>query len=249
MTATSPRAGDLVCVGDVHLDRDDPALADFLRFLRGLRGNASSLVLAGDLFQLWLGRRVAEGAHQTAVLDALRQLRRAGVIVRYLEGNRDFHVGATYTGDAFDEATDRGVTERFGPRSVFAIHGDLANPHDRRYRAWRRVARSRAAWAAFLLVPPRRRQEAAEAIEARMRASNISFKGSFPEADVRAYAAGFLAAGHDTVVLGHFHVERILDAEPPSPPGRIFVLPEWKGSRRYLRFGADGRATFEDSPA
>lgn len=88
----------------------------------------------------------------------------------------------------------------------------------------------------------------AEALESRMRASNPAFKGWFPEQAVRDYAASFLARGHDALVLGHFHVERDLKALPPSPPGRILVLPEWKGSRRHLRVTPEGDIRFVDSP-
>jgi hypothetical protein len=87
----------------------------------------------------------------------------------------------------------------------------------------------------------------ADAIEQRLRGSNRSFKASFPEDAVRAYAAGRLSNGHDTVVLGHFHVEKDLVAKAPSAPGRILVLPEWKGSRRHLRCGRDGSIKFEPS--
>ena len=73
-----------------------------------------------------------------------------------------------------------------------------------------------------------------------MRRSNARFKAAFPEAVVRRYAEGFLRQGHDAVVLGHFHVERALD-------GRIFVLPEWKESRRHLRVSPDGEIGFADS--
>jgi UDP-2,3-diacylglucosamine hydrolase len=204
-------------------------------------------VLAGDLFDLWLGGRDVLLPHQAAVLDVLRELRRGGMIVRYLEGNRDFRIGASYSGDALDEATDRGLVERVGGRSVFAIHGDLANAADRQYRAWRRIARSRVAWGLFRLLPLGRRLAAAEAMERAMRGSNLEFKGAFPEAAVRAYAATILARGHDAVVLGHFHVERDLEAASPSPPGRVLVLPEWKGSRRHLRLDADGLLRFESS--
>ena len=54
-------------------------------------------------------------------------------------------------------------------------------------------------------------------------------------------------AGHDVVVLGHFHEEHRLEAVPPSPPGRVFVLPEWKTSRRHLRVTADGDVAIVDS--
>lgn len=245
MTPASSRG--IAFVGDVHLHRDDPALDAFARFLAGLAERADRLVLAGDLFDLWLGERELELPHQTVVLDALRALRRGGMVVRYLEGNRDFHVGEAYAGDALDEATDAGVSETLGGTRVFAVHGDLANVADRQYRAWRRVARSRAAWALFRLLPLRRRLRVAEGTERRMRGSNLAFKREFPDSAVREYAARQLARGHDAVVLGHFHVERDLVAAPPSPPGRIVVLPEWKGSRRHLRLGPDGVLRFESS--
>ncbi len=243
---TAPRK-DLVFVGDVHLDRDDPALDDFLEFLDSLPRTTARLVLAGDLFQLWLGGRDFELAHHARVLEALRRLRAQGIVVRYLEGNRDFHVGAAYGGDALDDATDVGVVETFAGTSLFAIHGDLANARDRQYRAWRRVARSQVSWAFLRVLPPGRRLRTALWLEARMRGSNPEYKRAFPEEAVRAYAAGFLARGHDAVVLGHFHVERDLAAAPPSPPGRVLVLPEWKGSRRHLQISPEGRIAFVDS--
>ncbi len=78
-----------------------------------------------------------------------------------------------------------------------------------------------------------------------MRATNLQQKRTFPEDEVRAYAAGFHAAGHDAVVLGHFHIERDLETRPPSPPGRTFVLPYWKDDRRYLRVERGGDIRFE----
>lgn len=242
----SRRAGDLVFVGDVHLEHDDPALPDFLGFLERLPATTSRLVLMGDLFQLWLGARHTEQAHHRAVLERLRALRAAGVHVAYLEGNRDFHL-ARHEGDALDRATDAGVVLQGGGRSIFAIHGDLANPEDRQYRTWRRIARSRAAWSIFLALPGRSRMRAALGLERRMRGSNTAFKDAFPEAAVRAYAAQFLSRGHEVVVLGHFHVERDLQALPPSPRGRILVLPEWKGSRRHLVVRGEGPIGFVDS--
>jgi UDP-2,3-diacylglucosamine hydrolase len=237
--------GDLIFVGDAHLESDDPALGDFLDFLRRLPGEARRVVFLGDLFQLWLGRRDLEGPHHREVLAVLRSLRSHGVTVRYVEGNRDFHLGPAYAGDALDEAADGGIVERFAGRSLFAVHGDLANPHDLQYRTWRRVARSRLLWAAFGALPARRRAALAEAAERGMRTSNLRFKGAFPEAAVRAYAAPFLDQGHDAVVLGHFHVERDLTVPGPGGQRRILVLPEWRASRRHLRVTAAGDMCFE----
>lgn len=239
--------GDLVFVGDVHLDRGDPEIPEFVAFLEGLAATASRVVLAGDLFNLWIGRRELEQPHQRAVVATLADLRRRGLTVRYLEGNRDYRIGPAYTGLALDDATERGIVESQGPLRLFAVHGDLVNEADRQYRVWRRLSRSSPIWWAFNRIPRRRRLALAEGLEARLRATNLDMKRAFPEATVRSFAARRFAEGHGAVVLGHFHVEKDLRAEPPSPPGRILVLPEWKGSRRHLRVAPNGDAAFVDS--
>jgi UDP-2,3-diacylglucosamine hydrolase len=238
--------GDLLFVGDVHLDRGDPHLDAFLEFLDRRGAAASRIVFLGDLFNLWIGRQGLEAPHQRAVLDRFERLRRQGVVLRYIEGNRDYRVGE-YARTAFDDVTGGGLQEIFGGRRIWAIHGDLANVHDRQYRAWRRLSRSAPFWAAFRLLPRSRRIRVAETLEARMRRSNLAHKRRFPEEEIRSYGAGFLEVGHDVVVLGHFHVEKRLDAVPPSPPGAIFVLPEWRESRRHLRVAPTGDVAFADS--
>jgi len=238
---------DLAFIGDVHLEPNDPALPDFLRLLDRLGREADRIVLMGDLFVVWVGDRALEEPHQAAVVEKLRSLRSAGVHVRYLEGNRDFEIARGYAGSAVDDATERGIVEMAGPLRLFAIHGDLANPADRLYRTWRRVSRSTPAWAALAVLPRSLRRAAIASLERRLRTANLDFKGSFPEAIVRAYAASRIAEGHDAVVLGHFHVEKDLHIEAGGRVGRVFVLPEWRATRRHLRASPTGEIAFVDS--
>ena len=100
---------DLVFVGDVHLDRDDEHLEGFLAFLESLRPTVGRLVFMGDLFNVWIGRRDLEQPHQRAVLERLEAMRRDGVSVRYIEGNRDYRIAEAYAGRALDESTTGGV--------------------------------------------------------------------------------------------------------------------------------------------
>lgn len=246
MTAENP--GNLVFVGDVHLESGDAALEDFLSFLDRVGRTAARIVLMGDLFNLWVARAELERPHQVRVIDRLVELRARGIVVRYIEGNRDYRVGRRHSGGALDDSTDNSLVEEFGGHRVFAAHGDLVNVADRQYRLWRRLSRSQLFWAAFRMVPRARRVRMAEALEARMRSTNLAFKQEFPEQAVRGYAAELFAAGHDIVVLGHFHTERDLTLENDGPRGRILVLPEWRESRRHLEVGLDGRVGFVDSP-
>jgi len=241
------RGEDLVFIGDVHIDRDDSALPAFLEFLDRLGESATRVVLLGDLFNLWIGGEGMEQPHQTAVVERLAALRRRGVVVRYLEGNRDYRIGRSYTGTAIDEASDEGLVERLGGHSLYAAHGDLVNLEDRNYRRWRRLSRSAPVWALFRLLPHGRRMRLAERLERRFRRTNLDYKREFPEAQVRAYAATLFRQGHDTVVLGHFHVEKDLSAGDEQGFGRILVLPEWRESRRHLVARPDGEVSFVDS--
>lgn len=237
---------DLVVVGDVHLDRDDPDVDAFVAYLRGLVPRAGRIVLLGDLFNLWIGSPALEQDHHRVVVACLRELRAAGTEIHYLEGNRDYRIARAHRGAAFDAVDDRGLREDWGGRRVWATHGDLVNVRDRQYRSWRRVSRSAPVWWLFSAIPRARRLALAESLEQRMRSTNLEMKREFPEALVRAYAQPRFAAGDDAVVLGHFHVEREI-AAGPGERGRIFVLPEWKGSRRHLRITASGAMGFEDA--
>ncbi len=239
--------GDLVFIGDAHLEEGDPALDDFLALLQSLSASAGRVVFAGDLFQLWIGHPDLERPHHRAVLGRLAELKHGGVSLCYLEGNRDYGIGPCYQGRVLDDVSSAGVEERFGGHRIWAIHGDLANRADRRYRLWRRVSRSRAAWWLFHRLPARRRQRLAAGAELRLRRSNAAFKGRFPEREVSDYARTFLGAGRDVVVLGHFHVEKDLRLGPPGPSGRLIVLPEWKPTRRHLRVRPGGEIGFVDS--
>jgi len=237
---------DLVFVGDVHLDRNDSELPDFLSYLRGLAPRAGRVVLMGDLFNLWIGVRELEQDHHRAVIAGLKDLRARGTEVHYLEGNRDYRITEAHRGDLFDAVDDFGLREDWGGRSVWAAHGDLVNRDDLQYRAWRQFSRSTPAWWLFSAIPRARRFAIAESVEKKLRATNVDNKREFPEAVVRAYAARHVARFGGDVVLGHFHVEKELRVGP-AREGRVFVVPEWKGSRRHLRVTSAGDARFEDA--
>lgn len=241
------RARDLVFVGDVHLDEGDPTVGAFCSFIEGVAPSTSRLVLAGDLFELWIGRKELERSHHRAVTETLARVRARGVFVTYLEGNRDYRIAELHRGKALDASTEEGTVERHAGTSFYAVHGDRVNEEDRAYRAWRRLSRFRAVWTLFNALPAGKRLRIAVWLRSRLGHSNPAYRQSFPEDAVRRFAAARFREGHDAVVLGHFHVEKDLQAEPPSPPGRILVLPEWKGSRRHLRVDAEGRIEFVDS--
>lgn len=189
------------------------------------------LILLGDLFQIWVGDRRFETPDLALVVESLVRLRAAGVRIEYIEGNRDFFLGAGAYAEAFDLV---GLETEFeaGGRRFLAVHGDGLDAKDYRYRFWRAVSKSRLSEAALKLVPGALAYSIIHSTERNLAKTNFKHKIRIPEEAVRAYGAGRLAEGYDELVLGHFHKGR----EWSLPEGTIRILEPWFESRRVEWF-------------
>src|SRR5687767_6414713 len=95
----------------------------------------------GDLFQAWIGDPRFETEDVRAVAAALRDLRRRGLRIDYVEGNRDFFLAGSPYADAFDRVVLEVAFEVEG-RRYLAVHGDGLNERDLQYRFWRWLSKS-----------------------------------------------------------------------------------------------------------
>jgi UDP-2,3-diacylglucosamine hydrolase len=231
---------DLVFVADVHLVEGDGETEPFHRFLRSLAGNTRTCVIVGDLFNVWVAQRRFLSDGQRRLLEVVGEVSRRGVAFKYVEGNRDYFVKDNWEGDPFAAVAASTLTETAGPTRLLVAHGDLVNVADRPYRAWRACSRSLPVRGLLSLLPSGAGRRLADGLERRLRGTNQKHKGSLPEALLKAYTRAAVAAGHNGVVLGHFHHE----LEMRLDGGTLWVLPDWRAGRRHLRFGADGAGRF-----
>ena len=245
-SAMAAPAGDMIVVADTHLVRRDEELDRFVAFVDSLAGRAAYLYHLGDLFNIWLGKRRFEMEHMGPVLEALRRVASSGTRVRLVEGNRDFHVGEGYLGDPFESVFPDQHTLDFRGRRFWIAHGDLVNEADRQYRLWRRVSKSSPVWAGVSLLPSRTGISLGERLEGRLRGTNVRHKSYFPTEACETYGRRRIAEGFDRVLLGHIHIERTIELEAEGRTGRLIVLPDWRSSHRFLRYGADGSESFRD---
>src|SRR4030095_13002522 len=91
----------LVYVADSHLTGNDPEVDSFIRFLERVGPTTGTLYLLGDLFNVWFGESKFRIPHQQRVLDALTRLAGQGVLIKFVEGNRDFSIRRNYLGSPF----------------------------------------------------------------------------------------------------------------------------------------------------
>lgn len=239
---------DLVVVADSHMIRRDAELGRFVSFLDSLAGNTSLLYMLGDIFNIWLGSRRFEMEHMRPVLASLRRLAEAGVRIRYVEGNRDFHVADGYLGDPFESVIPVGEELLFGGRRLWLTHGDLLNEADRQYRLWRSVSKSRLLWALFSALPASAGVGIGNALEGRLRGTNVRHKSYFPQEACETLGRRLIAKGFDRILIGHIHVEKVIELESAGRAGRLISLPDWRSSHRYLRYSPRGDELFVDDP-
>jgi UDP-2,3-diacylglucosamine hydrolase len=223
-------------LADAHLGGPGGPAGPLIEQLRALPDQGCTrLILLGDLFQVWIGSPKFETPEIAAVVAELRDLRRRGVHVDYVEGNRDFFLeGSVYAG-AFDSIGREVAFEAGGVRWL-AVHGDGLNDRDRQYLFWRWLSKSALSRFLVLSTPARFARRFVARAEDRLSRTNFKHKRAIPEAAIRGYAERRLAEGHDALLVGHFHEERRWEVTG----GRVWLLEAWFTSRRVEWAGAAG---------
>lgn len=220
-------------VADAHLGGPGGEAQPLVAQLGRLPGEgAQRLLLLGDLFQAWVGFRQYETPGIRLFLDAIAALRRQGLRVDYVEGNRDFFLAEGPYRDSFDSVGRECAFEAGGVRYL-AVHGDGLNDRDRQYLAWRWLSKSGPVKMVIRGVPRRMVGGFLDAAERRLSRTNFKHKAEIPEVAIRRYATRRLAEGHDVLLLGHFHEARTLRL----PGGEIRLLDAWFRSRRVEWLG------------
>ncbi|HMI45703.1 MAG TPA: metallophosphoesterase, partial [Gemmatimonadaceae bacterium] len=96
-------------VSDAHLGVASPQIErSFVSFLRGLSGDAKSLIINGDLFDFWFEWKTVIPRRSFRALAALAELSDEGVEILWVAGNHD-----CWGGDILRE--DVGVSYNVGP--------------------------------------------------------------------------------------------------------------------------------------
>jgi UDP-2,3-diacylglucosamine hydrolase len=228
----------VVVVGDVHLTPEDPrGAAAFQAWVQSLKGRVATLVLLGDVFDYWVGRRQAGEAFPRRILEGLRALSASGTRLAFLAGNRDFAFDGA-KGLEIDVWPDV-VRTTWGGRRVVLTHGDLLCTADSRYQAMRRVLRSRPARGALAALP----HGAATYLARGLRDLSLRETARKPYAsmgiDYGAAARWLDAYDADVLVAGHVHTgvhHRLEGARPRD----VLVLKDWQAGGGVVRFDARG---------
>ncbi len=200
----------LIVVSDTHLEGpQDPVAKGVLNLLEQRARPGDDLVLAGDIFDLYVGDKPVFRDRYQDLVAAIHTACSRGARVHFIEGNHDFLISGVFRGLKGLHYHSRSVDLQIDGRRFLIEHGDLANPHDYGYRALRAFFRS-PAFRLFVAASP---GNVIEGIGTKLRQSE-AFRGAVVRKSedlarlrkaYRSYAASRIAEGYDHVVLGHCH--------------------------------------------
>jgi UDP-2,3-diacylglucosamine hydrolase len=221
------RRRSIALLADAHLSGPGGPAAPLVDQLAALpEAGCRRLVVMGDLFQAWVGHRRFETEDIAVVVAALRTLRRDGLRIDYIEGNRDFFLAGSPYADAFDHVAAEVAFEEGGVRYL-AVHGDGLDEDDWQYRFWRRLSKSALSRYLACRIPAPLARGMVSSTERRLSRTNFKHRRRLPETAIRRYAERRLAEGHDILLLGHFHEPRTW----PVAGGEVRLLPAWFKTR------------------
>jgi UDP-2,3-diacylglucosamine hydrolase len=130
---------------DLHLEAS-PFYKEFLNLLRNQVGPGDRVVLAGDIFDLFVGNSAYFKSKFTAFFETVHALEARGVRFDYLYGNHDFHLIEAFQGTQVRFHEDSLVLELptpIGLKRIWIEHGDLVDPNDWSYLQLRKIFRSK----------------------------------------------------------------------------------------------------------
>jgi UDP-2,3-diacylglucosamine hydrolase len=203
----------LYIVSDLHIHGASDPIYRALLSLIGDRAQAGdTLVLAGDVFDLFVGNKAIFRERYAEFFNGLARAGARGVQIHYIEGNHDFLIRRAFQDFPGISVHSEEVVLEIEGKRFFLAHGDCVDSRDYGYRALRAFFRS-PPFRLFVMGLPGRwvdwigRQSSHYSRNAQPRLPQ-SFSTERIERLrnlYRSYAAVKLAQGYDFVALGHCH--------------------------------------------
>lgn len=232
-------------------ERSSQKLLRFLRSLASRERPATHLFLVGDIFDLWVGDHDFYEKRFAPIVAALADCRRAGIGIRYFEGNHDVHVKRYWEKRDVPCSVDE-VYEKLGPYLARVEHGDLINLDDTTYLRYRRFIRTGFMRGVAQWIPAPVFQKIGD-FASRQSRKRSSVKRRDSEKELRQMirdhaVRAFDEAPFDLIVTGHMHIRDDWEFERAGRKARSVNLGSWFDEARVFHLTGTGGSwvTLED---
>jgi len=202
----------LYIISDLHIrDETDPLLNHLMQWVDRAQQD-DQLILAGDLFDLFVGNKNVFRDRYQGFIETLRRAGQRGVKSIYIEGNHDFQIRSAFKGIKGLKVTSREVRLNLDGKKFFIAHGDQVDRSDYKYLAWRLFLRSPLMKGVIAAAPGSWVEGVGRISSQKSRQTKPLLPVDLPKGSreelrktYRNFAADRLLEGFDYVVLGHCH--------------------------------------------
>lgn len=130
-------------LSDLHLrDEREKNSQRLISFLKEKPQAGDTLILGGDIFDLFIGDKPYFRQKFSQILNAIQNISQKGCRVYYLEGNHDFHLNGIFDSQVNVEIMSDDFWIDMAGKKILVSHGDLIDEEDIGYRWLRRITRS-----------------------------------------------------------------------------------------------------------
>ena len=235
-TGTVGTERTILFISDLHLCEGRPTTTRaLLGFLEGPASRCSELYILGDLFEYWAGDDDTTD-FKTLIAGAFRAVRDSGVRIRFMAGNRDFLLGASYATEAGIERIDDPFELQLMDGDYLLSHGDQLCTDDIAYQAFRKQVRDLSWQEGFLSQPLAIRRRLVEEIRTRSESEKTQKASEIMDVNMSAVERLLRAHDYPTLIHGHTHRPAWHEHTVDGRLCRRIVLSDWNASAPYLEW-------------
>ena len=203
----------LYVLSDLHIrGAEDRLYQSLLSVLQDYAKPQDVVVLAGDLFDIFVGNKPVFLERYSGFIRAVADAGARGVKIHYIEGNHDFLIKRAFLGIRGFVIHPHDVSLEIQGKKFFFAHGDTVDRGDYSYRILRSFFRSPVMKTLVAVTPGKWLERIGKASSEQSRRARARFSAELPIERMerlrlvyRNYAAERLAQGYDFVVMGHCH--------------------------------------------
>lgn len=227
-------------ISDLHLSDSRPDINRvFFEFLRGPARQAESLYILGDLFEYWAGDDDLGDPFNESVAAALAEYSRAGRVLRFMHGNRDFLLGGEFARACGGRLIEDPYTlDLFGTPTLL-MHGDTLCTDDLDYQEFRVQVRNPMWQKGFLALPLEQRKRQIEAVRQTSESEKTRKAPEIMDVNPGAVEAALREHAYPRLIHGHTHRPARHVHRVDGRTCERWVLADWYRAGSYLR--CDGR--------
>lgn len=225
---------EVVFISDLHLHPNEPMIHErFNQFLEWAQASSvKNIYILGDFFHAWSGDDAINEWSRGIALQ-LFSLKKQGINLFYMHGNRDFLLGKTFAQLAGWTILSEPTVIQLGKEPILLMHGDGYCTKDVSHQRFRMLTRNKLFTTLFLWLPLKYRERLVRKIRSR---SQMNPKKSKVEMDVVAEVVlkHMLECNVTRLIHGHTHKPGLTIYQDNSAELKRYVLSDWDDKPQLL---------------